>query len=295
MASISKINAGGTTYDIIPGGLAFDKYTTIGSVTSAAISSNCPNIVLITSTGYGSYITAVGSVRTPGGTYATSEQISASQGDVIAVPVNNTFSINSTTGISYTGNIEFKSATALTMNKNLCQFNLGFKNTTYRNIGLVIIASGDNTCLLGDTLITMADGSQKRIDEIVPGDEVLSIDAYTGEFFANKVVENDADIGGYVGPNYDVFTFDDGTIIKTTMSHLFYNVELGRSVDINKWEIGQRGYTQRKTYARLISHEKVNEPAVGYNIKCGEGGMHTNYFANGILAGDNKMNISKLL
>lgn len=313
MASISKINVGIETYDIIPGGLAFDRYAN-GSLNNVDVTkNNCPNILLITpsttmSTGsteaeHRFLCLKISSVRYSAYNplYTESFDIAFTDyNEIRSVPVDDTFSIetDSHSGIAYTPNIELRSfrngynSSSVTTNI----YNFGFKNNAYRNIGIITVENGDyQQCLLGDTLITMADGSLKRIDEIVPGDEVLSVDTTNGEFFANPVVDNSASVGGTEGASYDIYTFDDGTVIKTTLGHLFYNVDLGRSVNIDKWELGQRGFTQRKTYAKLIGHEKVNEIAVGYNITCGKNYKKTNYFANGILCGDNKMNISKSL
>ena len=145
-------------------------------------------------------------------------------------------------------------------------------------------------CLLGDTMITMADGSEKRIDEIIVGDEVLSIDADTGELYEAKVTFTDH-VAHNFSTEYDKWTFSDGTVVKTVSGHQFYNASVHHMVDINTWSIGNEAYTKNGTYTTLVSHEVVKEPCNHYNIRCGN---KTNYFANGLLAGDNKNGISKL-
>ena len=70
-------------------------------------------------------------------------------------------------------------------------------------------------CIIGDTLIAMADGSQKRIDEIVVGDEILSYNMDTGEVEVDYV---DALIVRYREIKVTI-TFTDGTSIKVTNDH----------------------------------------------------------------------------
>ena len=74
---------------------------------------------------------------------------------------------------------------------------------------------GRSCCVTGDTLIAMADGSQKRIDEIVVGDEILSYNMETGEVEVDYV---DALIVKYRDIKVTI-TFTDGTIIKVSDDH----------------------------------------------------------------------------
>ncbi len=48
-------------------------------------------------------------------------------------------------------------------------------------------SGGSAACFEGDTLITMADGTSKRIDEIAAGDMVASFDPSTGELGVKRV------------------------------------------------------------------------------------------------------------
>ena len=138
------------------------------------------------------------------------------------------------------------------------------------------------TCLTGDTLITMADYSTKRLDEVELGDKVLSFDFDTMKLVPKRVVFTDKDENKSFS-EYEVWNFDDGTQIKTVHKHEFYNVELGKMEYMDKWNIGDRAYKLDGSTPKLVSHEVVKEAVNHYKITL-EGG--TNYFANGLLNGD---------
>lgn len=137
-------------------------------------------------------------------------------------------------------------------------------------------------CLTGDHLITMGDGSLKRLDEIKCGDYVRSYDWSTNKLVPKKVIFTDAD-EGKTHIEYDKWTFDDGTVIKTVHRHEFYNAEAKRFKYMDEWEIGEHTYKEDGTKPALIAHETIKKTVQHYKITL-EGS--TNYFANGLLTGD---------
>ena len=78
-------------------------------------------------------------------------------------------------------------------------------------------------CFVGDTNVSMANGSTKRIDKINVGDEVLTLDFYTNKVIKTNVV---AFIDQGIKDVYEL-KFSDGTNIKCTSDHKFWSV--------NKW------------------------------------------------------------
>ena len=138
------------------------------------------------------------------------------------------------------------------------------------------------TCLTGDTLVTMSDNTQKRLDTIALGDSVLSVDFATGKLMPRKVVYTDKD-EDKVGKSYDIWKFSDGTEIKTVHRHEFYNVESASMKYMDEWKLGEHTLKQDGTHPTLIGHELVNKPIRHYKITL-EG--NTAYFANGLLTGD---------
>lgn len=141
-------------------------------------------------------------------------------------------------------------------------------------------------CLLGDTEVTMADGSTKQIKDLVLGDEVLSLDLTTGEQVSRKVIFTDADKNKSASV-WDEWEFSDGTIVKTTHRHEFYNVEAGKFKYLDEWKLGEHTYKIDGTTPELIKHTVHEEVVNHYKITL-EGS--NNFFANGLLTGDRYCN-----
>ena len=116
----------------------------------------------------------------------------------------------------------------------------------------VELKSPDVVCLTGDTLITLADGSAKRIDQIEYTDKILAIDPETGEFCSTSVTYTDAKMNKSYN-HYDRFEFDDGTVITVVHRHRFYNVEDQRMIHLDAFSLGDRAYKIDGTCPRLIS------------------------------------------
>ena len=142
-------------------------------------------------------------------------------------------------------------------------------------------------CILADSLVTMADGSRKALGDIVAGDEILSYDWETGELISNPVIyaSSQDDSRKWTTIRYFVWTFSDGTVIKSAFAHRFYNAEQKKFVHLEFWNIGDRIYKEDGTFAALVSKETVYEECTYGRIT---GLYGTNYFANGALTGDSE-------
>ncbi len=95
-----------------------------------------------------------------------------------------------------------------------------------------IKASNGSGCVTSDTLVTLADGSQKRIDEVTYEDTLLVWDFMNGEYAYVP-----ASVIFYHGnDNYKVIslTFDDGSIVKVISSHGFFDVDANEFVFIDE-------------------------------------------------------------
>lgn len=138
-----------------------------------------------------------------------------------------------------------------------------------------------DTCLTGDTLITLVDGSQKRIDQLTLTDKILAYNPDTMSLEADDITYTDANYDKTF-TEYDVWTFSDGTIIKTVHRHRFYNVEKQAMVYMDEWNIGEHAVNQNGERIALVSHENVKEEVKHYTIFT----KHQNYFANGLLSGN---------
>lgn len=91
-----------------------------------------------------------------------------------------------------------------------------------------------SVCVAAGTLITMADGSQKAVENIVPGDKVLTFNHETGKYNIQPVVFNShSDVEW---KNYDIINleFDDGTLLKVINEHTLFDSNLNKYIVINK-------------------------------------------------------------
>lgn len=152
----------------------------------------------------------------------------------------------------------------------------------FRLTGPAVILAKGKYCLTGDTMVTMADGTEKRLDEICVGDEVLSFDWDTMKLVPNKVIFTDKD-EGKTHTCYDKWTFSDGTVVKTVHRHEFYNVEARGMKYMDEWKLGEHTYRKGGRHVALVAHETVEDTVRHYKITLEKG---TNYFANGLLTGD---------
>lgn len=145
----------------------------------------------------------------------------------------------------------------------------------------ITITEANDTCLTGDMLITLADGSTKRIDTITLADKVLAYNPETMTLEADEIIRCDSDkIKTY--SEYDIWTFDDDTVVKTVHRHRLYNVEKQAMVYMDEWNIGDHAIKMDGSKVALVNHVNVQEEARHYTIFT----KHQNYFVNGLLSGN---------
>lgn len=145
----------------------------------------------------------------------------------------------------------------------------------------ITITGANDWCLTGDMLITLADGTTKRIDAITLADKVLACNPETMALEADEITRCDSD-EIKTHDNFDVWTFDDGTIIKTVHRHRFYNVERNAMVYMDEWNVGDHAIKMDGTKVALVNHVNVKEEIRHYTIFTN----HQNYFVNGLLSGN---------
>jgi len=139
----------------------------------------------------------------------------------------------------------------------------------------------ENTCLNKGTLITMADGTKKPVEEIEIGDIVKG---YDGD---KKVRHSQKGAKQYLEFR-DIWKFSDGKEIITTGRHEFYNYDKQKMMYLDEWEIGDRGYSEDGAYPSLIEHIHEDIPCMHFSIWTEENkeGYGENYFAGGLLSGN---------
>lgn len=147
--------------------------------------------------------------------------------------------------------------------------------------GAVVLTSKSaihRMCLAGDTPIRMADGSERRLDELSIGDLVLA-----GDGSATEVIRVQR---GRWNPYHTLYKFEDGSIVDATAPHRFYNVEQGFYQWLDAWRLGEHARTADGGTTALIGIERVEEPAECFGLWTAA----RDYFAGGLLAGETAAN-----
>ena len=157
-------------------------------------------------------------------------------------------------GLCYTSNDIEKDNTAST---HLVQYHyVSNDGTTYYYyiqyaFGAMTYSSG-GSCLAEGTMITLADGSQKRV-EALTGDEMLLVwNLETGKYDVAPMVFIDSD----PAEDYTVMhaCFSDGSEVKIVSEHGFFDLDLGKYVYINE-----------ETISDYIGHRFVKQADINSN------------------------------
>lgn len=145
----------------------------------------------------------------------------------------------------------------------------------------VIITFADMYCLTGDTLITLADGSFKRIDQLTLADKVLSYNPDTMLLEPDEITYTDS-AEHKTHTEYKIYTFADGTTVKTVHRHRFYNVEQQAMVYMDEWKLGEHAINIHGEIVALANEITCKTKIQHYTIFT----KNQNYFANGLLSGN---------
>lgn len=140
-------------------------------------------------------------------------------------------------------------------------------------IDTIVVTEDSSTCLSGDTMITMANGSIRRMDSLCVGDIVLSDGGIPSHIHAVR--------NGRFSDYHTLYYFEDGTIIDETHPHRFYNVDQGFWQRLQLWNIGDHAIKQDGKMVALVSVERLNEEVEMFGIWTDSG----TYYANGLLSG----------
>ncbi len=129
--------------------------------------------------------------------------------------------------------------------KDVAQYSYSdFVNGTMTD--LLTSGGGSSSCITPDTLITLADGTQVRVDAL-RGDELLLVwNLETGKYEAAPIVFIDSDAES----DYEVIhlNFSDGREVKVISEHGFFDLDLGKYV-----------YIDADNYEQFIGHRFVTE------------------------------------
>ena len=141
-------------------------------------------------------------------------------------------------------------------------------------------------CLVEGTQVTMSDGTHKAIEDIQHGELVRVWNFDLGEFSEAQPLWVKA---AEETTGYDVYTFSDGTKLRTVGHHVF-NKQAGAFTKLKYAEtpIGTTTFNEHGEEVTLLSKERVTAPTRYYNVWTQ---YHLNLFADGILTSNRFNNI----
>lgn len=136
------------------------------------------------------------------------------------------------------------------------------------------------SCLIEGTKIKMFDGTEKNIEDVEPGDSILTYD-----------VDKHVNIEGVVigsfctgkADDYKAYIFEDGKYAEFYGEHSVWNVEVECPKKISRWTLGEHGIAEELTNPSLVSVDEIHHPIFKRHYV-----LVTNnnlYYANGILMG----------
>lgn len=140
----------------------------------------------------------------------------------------------------------------------------------------VVVSTGSG-CLVKGTMITMADGSKKAIEDVHSGDEVLSYD-FEHQTTVPAVVLFNTEHEATVYSRKQLFS--DGSTLETVGEHYVYNVNGSACSDIQAWDTGdaaQKADGSVVNYCGYISC--ASEMTRNWNLIT----SNNTYYANDIL------------
>lgn len=137
-------------------------------------------------------------------------------------------------------------------------------------------------CLIKGTKIAMADGSDKNIEDIKTGDEILSWDVNSKALTKAIVVSNHRNGAAL---EFMSHLFDDGSYIVTYGVHMVYNKTKGYPIDIAEFEVGDTTINSKGetiTYVGKLRYRVRKKNSVSYYALTTSNNL---YFAGGVLNG----------
>lgn len=206
-------------------------------------------------------------------------------GDVFIIPKDSLVVLSSTSSSAYSPFIPEAS------NHSAPITIIGKENTASFYWNNVYKISGDcsivlnYTCLIAGTLITLSNGTTKKVEDITYDDELLVWDFFNGCFTSAKPrwikIKQ-------TSPVYNKLTFSNGATLGlvgeggTQGYHRIYNKQAGlfTHTGVPETPIGTITFAEDETEPVLIKQELINEEVDYYNIITDK---HFNLFANGIL------------
>ena len=144
-------------------------------------------------------------------------------------------------------------------------------------------SSGGGSCVLPNTLVTMADGSRRPIKEIQPGDMLRVFDHETGQLVVSPAIFNESEEATWQNVIY--LEFANGTKIGVISEHGFFDMDTRRYEYIHEDNfenfVGHSFYTEEGEKTRLIKAYMKQEWTECYSVPSY---YHIDLFTEGLLS-----------
>lgn len=185
-----------------------------------------------------------------------------------------------------------------TMSKSMAEYQTVVKwryidnagKTYYYYVGYYAPAQDYSICVVPDTLVTLENGSQKRIDELNYSDEILAWDFEEGKYTATTP----AVLYNHGEANHRVInlSFDDGTSVRIIGVHDLFDADVNEFVGITEENVASYiGHnfvktddldnTNKYTTTKLIDYKITEEYIGAYSILTAK---HLNCFIEGMFS-----------
>jgi len=159
------------------------------------------------------------------------------------------------------------------------------KGTTYYWYVAYYCAESTNGCVTPDTLITLANGKQVRVDSLTGAEELLVWNLETGKLDSAPIMFVDSDPEA----EYEIIHlyFSDGTDVKVISEHGFWDYNLNRYVYLDRYAEQYIGHTFAKQSGNKLSKVKLTDVVLETETTTAWSPVtagHLCYFVNGMLS-----------
>ncbi|MBO5214889.1 MAG: hypothetical protein J6B79_01740 [Clostridia bacterium] len=124
-------------------------------------------------------------------------------------------------------------------------------HTVDGNVVITVESESTGSCIAAGTLITLADGTQKAVENVTADDVLLVFNHFTGEYEPAHILFLERGEYGY----YNVINleFSDGTATKLIFEHALFDLTLNKYV-----------YVTEQNYSEFVGHEFALSAESGY-------------------------------
>ena len=160
-----------------------------------------------------------------------------------------------------------------------------YKYSDFCNGTLTKLEASSGTCLAEGTLITLADGTQVRVDSLTGNEELLVWNMETGRLDKAPIMFVDSDPTA----EYEIIKlkFSDGTEVKVIYEHGFWDYDLNRYVYLDKNASQYIGHTFAKQNGDALEKVKLVDVVIEKEVTTAWSPVTVNhlcYFVNGMLS-----------